>query len=123
MIGLTHSTRVFLATEPTDMRRSFDGLSALVRTVIGGDPLSGHLFVFTNRSRNRLKIIYWDGSGLWVLAKRLEKGTFAWPDATSACGKSRMAIRPEELAALIGGLDLNKERWREWYRRDAAMSA
>jgi transposase len=70
------ATRVFVAVAPTDLRGSFNALYGLVQRVLAQDPLSGHLFVFTNRRRNRLKILWWDGSGLWVAAKRLEKGCF-----------------------------------------------
>ena len=71
MFGLTTATRVFAATGATDMRIGFDGLFGLVRDVLGEDPLSGHLFLFANRDRTRIKILVWDGSGLWVCAKRL----------------------------------------------------
>ena len=79
MLSLSPATRVFVAVQPIDMRRSFNGLYADVQTVFGQDPLTGHLFLFTNRRRNRVKVLYWDGSGLWVCAKRLEKGVFGWP--------------------------------------------
>jgi transposase len=77
--------------------------------------VSGHLFVFGNRRRNRLKVLVWDGSGLWVLAKRLERGTFAWPESPN--GSGRLAVQHDELAALLGGLDLSRARRRDWYRR------
>jgi transposase len=118
MFAMTPSTRVFVAVNPSDMRKSFDGLAALVRTVIGEDPLSGHLFVFTNKGKNRLKILLWDGSGLWVLAKRLEKGTFSWPSSRGDDGvpQGRVVIRHDELAALLGGLDLGSAKRRVWHR-------
>ena len=75
MLSLSSATRVFVALEPVDMRQSFNGLYARVQTVLQQEPTSGHWFVFTNRRRNRLKILLWDGSGLWICAKRLEKGT------------------------------------------------
>ena len=71
MIALGPATRIFLAVEPTDLRKSFEGLSSLAKNRFQEDPLSGHLFVFANRDRNRLKVLYWDGSGLWVCANRL----------------------------------------------------
>ena len=74
MIPLGAATRVYLAAGATDLRKSFEGLSGLVRHRLKEDPLSGHLFVFANRGRNRVKVLYWDGSGLWVCAKRLEQG-------------------------------------------------
>lgn len=92
------------------MRKSFNGLYAQVQTVLGQEPLSGHLFVFTNRLRNRLKLIYFDGSGLWVCAKRLERGTFGWP---AGAGPS-LNLRPEELQLLLHGLEGRPRR--NWYR-------
>ena len=79
MLSFSGSLRVFVAVEACDMRKGFEGLSALVGTVLNEQVKSGALFAFSNRRRTRLKILYWDGSGLWVLSKRLEKGTFAWP--------------------------------------------
>ena len=75
MLSLSPATRVFVALEPVDMRRSFNGLYAAVQSVLAEDPLSGHLFVFTNRLRNRVKVLFFDGSGLWICAKRLEGDT------------------------------------------------
>jgi transposase len=115
MIPFGPATRIFLAPGPTDMRRSFDGLSELVRHSMGADPLSGHLFIFTNRRRNRLKILVWDCSGLWVCAKRLEKGTFHWP--TPEPGETKVRIGSEELALLLGGLDWPRTQRRRWWRR------
>jgi transposase len=109
MWGLTASTRVFLRAGRTDLRLGFDGLFGLARSQLGQDPLSGHLFVFCNGARTRLKILYWDGTGLWVCAKRLEQGTFAWPAVEHA------ALAPAELHALLAGLEVRKVR--RWYRR------
>src|SRR3954470_13261466 len=97
------------------VRKGFDGLYGLVRDRLGHDPLSGHLFLFANRDRTRLKVLVWDGSGLWVCAKRLEKGRFHWPAATEdRC----LVMRPEELALLLNGLDLAEARPRKsWLRR------
>ena len=82
MFGLGPATKIYIAVEGVDMRKGFDGLYGLVRDRLGQDPLSGHLFLFANRARTRLKVLVWDGSGLWVCAKRLEKGRFRWPAAT-----------------------------------------
>jgi transposase len=101
MLSLSPATRVFVALEPVDMRQSFNGLYARVQSVLGQEPTSGHYFLFTNKSRNRLKILFWDGSGLWVCAKRLEKGTFGWP---SGEGPSRR-LRPEEMNLLVHGME------------------
>lgn len=117
MLTLPPSVRIYLAAGPTDLRKSFDGLSGVTRTVLAQDPTSGHVFVFCNRRRNRLKVLYFDGSGLWVFAKRLEKGTFAWP---AAGVRPRVELRASELALLLGGLDLAHTKKRRWYDRKRA---
>jgi transposase len=115
MFGLGPATRIYIAVEGVDMRKGFDGLYGLVRDHLGHDPLSGHLFLFANRARTRLKVLVWDGSGLWVCAKRLEKGRFRWPVATE---ESCLVMRPEELALLLNGLDMAEARPRKnWLRR------
>ncbi len=114
MFGLGPATKIYIAVEAVDMRKGFDGLYGLVRDRLGADPLSGHLFLFTNRERSRLKVLVWDGSGLWVCAKRLEQGRFRWPAVDGAC----VVMRPEELAMLINGLDVTQARPRKnWLRR------
>jgi transposase len=115
MIPFSPATRIFLAPGATDMRRGFDGLAELVRQRMGDDPLSGHFFVFTNKRRNRLKILVWDNSGLWILSKRLEEGTYRWPDPRP--GESKVRIGTEELALLLGGLDWPETKRRRWWRR------
>ena len=112
MIAASAATRIYLAAEITDMRKSYNGLYALVSGTLRHDPLSGHLFVFCNRRRDRIKILYWDGSGLWVCAKRLEKGTFHWPD----CGGGAVELTQAQLNLLLGGLDLKQTRARRWLR-------
>ena len=111
MLSLSPATRIFVAIEPVDMPKSFNGLSAHVQAVLQQDVLNGHIFVYTNRLRNRVKLVYWDGSGLWVSAKRLEKGTFGWP---SGDGASRR-LRPEELTLLLHGIEGRPRA--HWYRR------
>jgi transposase len=111
MIGFSAATRVFVATAPVDLRGSFNRLFALTQGVLQQDPLSGHWFVFANRHRNRLKILFWDGSGLWVCAKRLEKGRFTWPQSEGACA----SLWGEELLALLGGLEVHAKAG--WFRR------
>ena len=116
MFGLGPATRVYIAVESVDMRKGFEGLYGLVRDHLNEDPLSGHLFLFTNRGRTRLKALVWDGSGLWVCAKRLERGTFRWPRADA--GMRSLTMRPEELAMLVNGMDLTVAQPRaNWYRR------
>jgi len=117
MLSFTGALRVFVALEACDMRKGFDGLSGMVASKLNEDVKSGALFVFSNRSHTRLKIIYWDGSGLWLMAKRLEKGTFSWPKDTD--GKTKLALRAEALAMLTDGVDLRGGRMRPWYQREA----
>lgn len=118
MFGLTTATRVFVAPGATDMRKGFDGLFGLVRDALGEDPLSGHLFLFANRDRTRVKVLVFDGSGLWVCSKRLEKGRFAWPTAVE--GQTRIVMRAEELTMLLSGIDLKQTKARKWFRRSVA---
>ena len=114
MFGLGPATRIYVAVQPVDLRKSFDGLYGLVVGRLGQDPLSGHLFLFANRSRTRLKALVWDGTGLWVCAKRLEKGRFGWPPTN---GSDSVTMRPEELSMLLGGIDLSQTRpRRNWFR-------
>ena len=117
MFGLGLATKIYVAVEAVDMRKGFDGLFGLVRDQLGQDPLSGYLFLFSNRTRTRLKALVWDGSGLWVCAKRLEKGRFRWPAPPEK--QRSVTMRPEELAMLVNGLDLKQARPRNWYRRSA----
>lgn len=114
MLSLTPATQIFLVSGDTDMRKSFNGLVSIVENDLKRDPLSGHLFVFTNHRRNRIKILFWDRSGLWVCTKRLERGTFAWPTGSEPTAELTSA----ELALLLGGIDLRETRERRWYRRE-----
>lgn len=102
MLTLPSSVRIFLATEPVDMRKSIDGLSGLVTTLLHQDPLSGYLFVFRGRRNDRVKILVWDRSGFWLLYKRLEKGRFHFP----AAGVGSQEIESTHLALLLEGLDV-----------------
>ena len=113
MFGLSAAVRVYLAREPADMRKSFDALAALVSGALGLDPLSGHLFVFINKRRDRIKVLYWDRDGLAVWAKRLERGTYRVPDAAAG----RVEMTTAELAALLAGIDPNTARRRVRYSR------
>src|ERR1700679_1322684 len=98
------------------MRKGFEGLHGLVRDHLGQDPLSGHLFLFTNKTKTRLKALVWDGSGLWAGAKRLEKGRFRSPETE---GVRSLRMRAEELAMLVNGLDVKQTKQRNWYRKSA----
>lgn len=122
MLMLPPNVKIYLAVGATDMRKSFDGLSAATRDVIGLDPLSGHLFCFTNRSRNRLKVMFWESSGFWVCSKRLERGTFAWP--TKADGaEGRVEMSRECFTLLLGGLDVTSIKKRKWFDLPANSEA
>ena len=114
MFGWGPATRIYLAAGATDMRKSFEGLYGLVRDRLRCEPRSGHLFLFCNRHRNRLKLMVFDGSGLWVCAKRLERGHFYWPATGDVQGK--VVLSHEELHLLIGGIDLTQTKARDWYR-------
>ena len=120
MFGLGAATRIYLAVGSTDMRKGFEGLYGLVRDQLGLDPLSGHLCLFCNKGRNRLKVLYWDGSGLWICAKRLERGRFSWP--SDGEDSARVTLSQEELSLLLGGIDLTRTRRKNWYRKEAELS-
>lgn len=115
MLTVPPAVRIYLAAGATDLRRSVDGLSMLVREGFGLDPLSGHLFVFRNRRGDRLKILVWDRSGFWVLYKRLERGTFAWP---AEAGGPPLTVTSRELLVLLSGVDVGHTRVRRWYDRE-----
>ena len=120
MIPLSPGLRVYLSPGVTDMRKSFNGLAAEARDVIGLDPGTGHLFAFSNRRRNLIKLLLWDGTGLWVFAKRLERGTFAWP-APPVPGE-KLVLSPEELSALLGGFALDLRTRRRWWGREEGVA-
>jgi transposase len=117
MLSFTGSLKVFVALEPCDMRKGFNGLQSLVSEKLGADLKSGALFCFSNRRHTRLKVLYWDGSGLWVLTKRLEKGTFSWPK-TGEAGQVKLRLAPEAFAMLTDGVDLRGAKLRPWYERE-----
>ena len=121
MLSIPRTTRVFLATQPTDMRKGFDGLHALVETVIEEDPFVGHLFVFRNQRRDRLKVLWWDRDGWALFYKRLEKGRYEFPTdrlpKTSGPGAGRCEIRSEVLTLLLDGIDLSSVKRRPRYER------
>ncbi len=121
MIYLPASVRVYLCTSPCDMRRGFDGLHALVTNAMQLDALAGHLFVFSNRRRDRVKILYWDRDGFAVWAKRLEEGTYAMPFAGE--DEARREITAQELGALLSGIDLSLAKRRKRYQRKSVEAA
>ena len=117
MLSFSGSLKVFVAVEPCDMRNGFNGLHALVTERLGEDPRGGALFVFTNRRHTRLKILCWDGTGLWVLTKRLEAGTFSWPRPVEP-QTTKLSLTPQALAMLTDGVDLRGAKMRPWYERE-----
>jgi transposase len=120
VFGLGPATRVYLAVGATDLRKGFEGLFGLVKDRLGLEPLSGHVVCFCNRSRSRIKVLFWDGSGLWLCAKRLEKGRFNWPSAQAE--SVRVKLSQEELTLLLGGIDLKQTKSRNWYRKTLSES-
>ena len=115
MIHLPASVRVYLCLTPCDMRKSFDSLQALVRDHLELDAFAGHLFVFSSRRKDRVKILYWDRDGFAVWSKRLEEGTYAVPFENGA--DRRREITAQELGALLSGIDLSTAKRRKRYRR------
>lgn len=101
MIALPSGTRIWIAAGVTDLRRGFDGLAALVQTQLEADPFSGHIFAFRGRRGDRIKLLWWDGDGLCLFAKRLERGRFVWPQATNGT----VSLTPAQLSMLLEGID------------------
>ena len=144
MIALVQSLKVYLCTQSTDMRRSFDGLCGLAAGIMQQDPLSGHLFVFRNRARDSIKILYWDQDGLAIWYKRLEKGTFQFPSdlkqtplpanassstssnvssGTSSKPAASLEVTVSDLSMLLHGIDLSSIQRRKRYEPKASRSA
>ena len=116
----TRGMRVCLAVAPVDLRRSFEGLAVLVKEVLHEDERSSQIFVFSNQRHNRIRLLYWDGTGLWLLTKRLEAGSFAWPQVPD--GAAKIKLRAEALEMLLSGIDLKGARMRPWYEDPSAVS-
>lgn len=126
MLSLPLPLRILVCTKPADMRRSFDGLAALVREHLGADPLAGHLFVFRNRRGDRIKLLYWDGDGYAIWYKRLEEGTFAFPAADGKrpqAGAHGVQLRAADLAMLLDGVDLASVKRSKRYHLTTAPAA
>lgn len=119
MLSFASSLKIFVALEPCDMRKGCNGLYAMVTARLGEDPKTGALFVFTHRKRTRLKILFWDGTGLWLCAKRLEEGTFSWPKSVAAAAK-KLRLTPEALSLLTDSVELRGAKLRPWYERESA---
>jgi transposase len=118
MLSLPYSVRILLAREAADMRKGFDSLTHLVRSVLQEGPLSGHLFVFPNRRGDRMKLLLWDTDGFLILYKRLEKATFQFPAVTDALATS-VKINATDLIMLLDGVDLQSVKRRPRYVRDS----
>lgn len=117
MLSFSGSLHIFVALEPCDMRKGFNGLEALVSERLKECVKDGALFLFTNKRRNRLKVLYWDGSGLWVMCKRLEQGRFSWPKSTDPCA-FKLKLRPEAFALLCDGVQMKGAQFLPWYERE-----
>ena len=116
MLSVSSQTRVFLARGPCDMRKSFNGLVGLTESVLEQDPLSGHLFVFINRRRDRIKLLYWGGTGFCIWYQHLEEGGYQLPDATTADEREGIEITATQLSLILDGVDLSSVRQRRRYR-------
>lgn len=114
MLSFSPTQRIYVAVEPVDMRKQFNGLWALAAEKLKEDPFGGALFVFTNKDRDRVKILCWDGTGVWVSAKRLEKGRFSWPEVG---GAAKVDMEPAALTMLLAGIELKDGRKKAWFER------
>lgn len=122
MLSVPGTVKIFLCLAPTDMRKSIDGLAGLASNVLRQDPLSGHLFVFLGKRRDRVKLLYFDGDGYALWYKRLETGTFRLPAAPA--DQTRLTLSPADLALLLSGVDLTSvRRSRRYQRPEVACSA
>ena len=118
MLSLPPSVRLFVAREPVDMRKAIDGLSGVVRDVLAEDPMSGHLFIFFNKRWDRVKILWWDRSGFWLLLKRLESGRFRLPTLTAeGATEATLKMTSSELALVLDGIDLRGAKRLKRYSR------
>lgn len=115
MLAFPAAIRIYVAVQPVDMRKSFNGLWSAASDQLHEDPKSGALFAFINKERTRLKLLYWDGTGVWVLAKRLEQGRFSWAAVTDE--RAKIALAPEALSMLVSGVDLKQGTLKPWYER------
>ena len=116
MLSVSSQTRIFLAREPVDMRKSFHGLIGLTESVLEQDPLSGHLFVFVNRRRDRIKLLYWGGTGFCIWYQQLEEGGYQLPDAATVDEREGIEITGSQLSLILDGIDLSSVRQRRRYQ-------
>lgn len=115
MLAFPAAIRIYVAVRPVDMRKSFNGLWSAVSEQLREDPKSGAVYCFVNKDRTRVKLLYWDGTGVWVLAKRLEQGRFSWTAADD--DRTKIALAPEALSMLVNGVDLKQGTLKPWYER------
>jgi transposase len=120
MLSWPATVRIFLCSDATDMRKGFDSLAYLVESSLTLDPMSGHLFVFRSRRGDRIKILYWDRDGLALWYKRLEKGSFRFPAATTTKGSTGVAVKAADLMMILDGIDLSSVRRQRRYERQPA---
>lgn len=114
MLSFPSALKIYLAVESVDMRKAFNGLWVIAEQKLREDPRQGALFVFANKDRDRLKMLYWDGTGVWIFAKRLEQGRFTWPIGSD---RTKLSLAPEALAMLMAGIDLKDGCRKAWYER------
>lgn len=114
MLTFPSALKIYLAVEPVDMRKAFNGLWTVAEQKLREDPRQGAVFVFVNKDRDRLKMLYWDGTGVWIFAKRLEQGRFTWPMGSD---RTKLSLQPEALAMLMAGIDLKDGCRKAWYER------
>ncbi len=122
MLSFTGSLRVWVCVEPVDMRKGFEGLTGLVCDKLNESLRGGAIFAFINKRRTRLKLLYFDGTGLWLMIKRLEEGTFFWPKPSQS-GQDKLLLTPEAFALLTDGVDMHRAKMRPWYERDTGGSS
>ena len=118
ILATSRGVRVYAYPEAVDLRKGYDGLFGLVKQGLRRDPLSGELYLFVNKRRDSCKVLVWDGTGLWILTKRLEKGAFSWPK-NLAEGQTKLSLAPQALAMLTDGVDLRGAQLRPWYERES----
>ncbi len=119
MLSVLGHLRIFLARDPVDMRKSFHSLVSLTESVLKQDPFAGHLFVFVNRRRDRIKLLYWGGTGFCIWYQQLEKGMYQLPDAATADEREGIEITASQLSLILDGIDLSTVRQRPRYKRSA----
>lgn len=114
MLTFPSALKIYLAVEPVDMRKQFNGLWSLAEEKLRENPRNGALFIFANKDRDRIKMLYWDGTGPWIFAKRLEKGRFTWPMGSD---QTKLALEPAAVTMLLAGIDLKDGCKKAWYEK------